>query len=54
MKKSQLKQINKRIVEERKKYLKMIKLWLENDAKDLTLKELKQIVHFCNGGDAIH
>ena len=30
----------------------IIKLWLESD--DLTIAELEKIVHFCNGGDAIH
>ena len=38
----------------RKKLINMIKLWLKNDAGDLTIEELKKIVHFCNGGDAIH
>ena len=41
-------------MEERKKLINMIKLWLKNDAGDLTIEELKKIVHFCNGGDAIH
>ena len=36
-----------------KKYLKnIVKLWLDSD--DLTIAELEKIVHFCNGGDAIH
>ena len=42
------------IPEERKKLINMIKLWLKNDAEDLTIEELKQLLHFCNGGDAIH
>ena len=34
-------------------YLKnIVKLWLDSD--DLTIAELEKIVHFCNGGDAIH
>jgi hypothetical protein len=39
---------------ERKQLIKMIRLWLHNDGKDLSIKELIKIVHFCNGGDAIH
>ena len=31
---------------------KQIKLWLNSN--DLTIEELEKIVHFCNGGDAIH
>ena len=39
--------------ETEKKYLKnIVKLWLDSD--DLTIAELEKIVHFCNGGDAIH
>ena len=39
--------------EAEKKYLKnIVKLWLDSD--DLTIAELEKIVHFCNGGDAIH
>tara|TARA_Y100000296_G_scaffold84507_1_gene117997 strand:- start:1037 stop:1162 length:126 start_codon:yes stop_codon:yes gene_type:complete len=41
-------------MEERKKLINMIKLWLKNDAEDLTIEELNQIIHFCNEGDAIH
>ena len=34
-------------------YLKdIVKLWLKSD--DLTKEELNKIIHFCNGGDAIH
>tara|TARA_R110002033_G_C3817347_1_gene232753 strand:+ start:168 stop:395 length:228 start_codon:yes stop_codon:yes gene_type:complete len=36
-----------------KEYLKdIIKLWLKSN--DLTREELDKIIHFCNGGDAIH
>jgi len=31
---------------------KQIQLWL--DGNDLTSEELEKIIHFCNGGDAIH
>ena len=31
---------------------KQIKLWLNSN--DLTIEELEKIIHFCNGGDAIH
>ncbi len=31
---------------------KQIQLWL--DSNDLTSEELEKIIHFCNGGDAIH
>ena len=31
---------------------KQIKIWLNSD--DLTIEELEKIIHFCNGGDAIH
>jgi len=30
----------------------MIELWLYSG--ELTTEELKQLLHFCNGGDAIH
>lgn len=39
---------------ERKKLIEMIRLWLKDDAKDLSIEELNKIIHFCNGGDAIH
>jgi len=41
-------------MKEKKQLINIIKLWLKKDAKDLTIKELNQIIHFCNGGDAIH
>tara|TARA_R110000751_G_scaffold255344_1_gene354862 strand:- start:1263 stop:1421 length:159 start_codon:yes stop_codon:yes gene_type:complete len=41
-------------MEERKKLIGIIKLWLEDNAKNLSTYELKQIIHYCNGGDAIY
>ena len=31
---------------------KQIEIWLNSN--DLTIEELEKIIHFCNGGDAIH
>jgi hypothetical protein len=39
-------------MEEKKKLIAMIELWLSSGK--LTTEELKQLLHFCNGGDAIH
>jgi len=41
-------------MEERKPLIAMIKLWLNDDPKNLSIEELNKIIHFCNGGDAIH
>jgi hypothetical protein len=38
----------------REKLIGMIENWLKDNAKDLSTEELNKIIHFCNGGDAIH
>ena len=39
---------------DRKKLIGIIENWLRDNAKDLSTDQLNKIVHFCNGGDAIH
>jgi len=39
-------------MKEKSKLKEIIKNWLDEDC--LTEEELNKIIHFCNGGDAIH
>ncbi len=39
---------------DREKLIGIIENWLRDNAKDLSTDKLNKIVHFCNGGDAIH